>query len=200
MIPCSAAQSVIPSGMREELAHVLDRHHPADQKEAADLARMRELLETLADPFSRTADPTHFTASAVVLDPMMVRTGLVHHARLGRWLQPGGHFEPEDRGDHIRAALREAREETGCTCRAATGLIDVDIHPIPARGDRPAHLHLDLRIIAIAEDPENAQHDPGESLGFEWLFLDAAIERVDDASLRRLLRKAREFSGQERSA
>lgn len=155
-------------------------------------------VETLTDPFSRSADPTHFTASAVVLDPALHNTGLVHHARLNLWLQPGGHFEPGDEGDLVIAALREAREETGCAYQAATGLIDVDIHPIPAAAGRPAHLHLDLRIIAIADDPQNAQHDPAESHAFEWIPLDAAIGLVEDPSLRRLLRKAKALAAKRR--
>jgi len=185
--------------MRDQLALILAAHLPADDKERADLLQMRTLLTRLADPFSRHADPAHFTASAAVLDPTLRFTGLVHHARLNRWLQPGGHFEPDDGGDLVKAALREAREETGCDCRAASGLIDVDIHPIPARRDHPAHLHLDLRILAIAADPRNAKHDPAESLGFEWVPLDRAIERVDDLALQRLLAKASAFAEAQRS-
>ena len=40
------------------------------------------------------------------------RVLLVHHARLDRWLLPGGHVEPED-GCVEDAARREVIEETG---------------------------------------------------------------------------------------
>jgi 8-oxo-dGTP diphosphatase len=36
---------------------------------------------------------------------------LVHHAKLGRWLPPGGHIERDETPDE--AVLREVREETG---------------------------------------------------------------------------------------
>ncbi len=50
-----------------------------------------------------------FTASVYI-----VREGkvLLHkHKKLGIWLPPGGHIEPEE--DPNQAALREAKEESG---------------------------------------------------------------------------------------
>jgi 8-oxo-dGTP diphosphatase len=52
----------------------------------------------------------HFTASAIVLDDND-RALLVHHNKLGLWLYPGGHIDPNE--DPAQAALREVREETG---------------------------------------------------------------------------------------
>jgi len=52
----------------------------------------------------------HYTASAVVLDDAG-RMLLVHHNKIGQWLYPGGHIDPDE--DPAQAALREVREETG---------------------------------------------------------------------------------------
>jgi 8-oxo-dGTP pyrophosphatase MutT (NUDIX family) len=52
----------------------------------------------------------HFTASAIVLDDND-RALLVHHNKIGLWLYPGGHIDPNE--DPAQAALREVREETG---------------------------------------------------------------------------------------
>ncbi|MDG4833781.1 NUDIX hydrolase [Solwaraspora sp. WMMD1047] len=52
----------------------------------------------------------HNTASAVVLDHRD-RVLLVHHNKIGLWLYPGGHIDPNE--DPAQAALREVREETG---------------------------------------------------------------------------------------
>ncbi|MBT8228594.1 MAG: NUDIX domain-containing protein [Dactylosporangium sp.] len=52
----------------------------------------------------------HATASAVVLDDHD-RVLLIHHNKLGQWLHPGGHLDPNE--DPAQAALREVREETG---------------------------------------------------------------------------------------
>jgi 8-oxo-dGTP diphosphatase len=55
-------------------------------------------------------DIRHYTASAVVLDNAG-RMLLVHHNKIGQWLYPGGHIDPNE--DPAQAALREVREETG---------------------------------------------------------------------------------------
>jgi 8-oxo-dGTP pyrophosphatase MutT (NUDIX family) len=52
----------------------------------------------------------HFTASGVVLsgDGHVL---LVEHRKLGWWLYPGGHIEPNE--DPAQAVVREVAEETG---------------------------------------------------------------------------------------
>jgi 8-oxo-dGTP pyrophosphatase MutT (NUDIX family) len=85
---------------------------PADDKERADLALMRAQRALLPEPLSRSQPAAHFTGSAVVTDGR--RVALVHHRKLGRWLQPGGHVEANDGDDLLATALREAAEETGC--------------------------------------------------------------------------------------
>jgi 8-oxo-dGTP diphosphatase len=52
----------------------------------------------------------HFTASAVVLDDHD-RVLLIHHNKIGLYLYPGGHVDPNE--DPAEAALREVLEETG---------------------------------------------------------------------------------------
>lgn len=179
---------------RAHLVDLLTAHVPEDDRERADRARMLDWAARLADPFSRAEREAHFTGSAVVVDPDGAHVVLVHHARLGRWLQPGGHAEPADGGDMGRTALREACEETSCAVAlhpAAPRAIDLDVHGIPARPTEAAHLHLDVRFLVRAEDPAALAHDPAESFGARWLGWDEALARVDDAALARLLGKAR---------
>jgi 8-oxo-dGTP pyrophosphatase MutT (NUDIX family) len=179
------------------LAELLAAHHPADEKEAADLLEMRGFEGSLPAPFSREQWPAHFTGSAVVVSPDGAKVCLVLHAKLKRWLQPGGHADAVDGGSMEATALREAREETGCEVvlhpRAARPL-DVDVHVIPARKAEPEHRHLDVRYLVVAWNPEALAHDPNESHGAQWLTWDEALERADEAPLRRLLGKAHALS------
>ncbi len=173
--------------------HVLEelaRYVPGDEAEAASLAKIRDLLTRAPDPFTRK-QTEHITASAVVARPDGSAFLLVHHRRLDRWLQPGGHIEPEDEST-LAAALREAREETGiASFRAPLGdrILDLDVHPIPAFPDRPPHVHFDLRYVATTlGDPP--PHPSDEVLAARWFGLPETPAAGVDASLARALKKA----------
>jgi 8-oxo-dGTP pyrophosphatase MutT (NUDIX family) len=147
---------------------------------------MIRFAHDLAEPCSRAQATAHFTASAAVVDASGQRTCLVHHVKLGRRLQPGGHIEPDD-ASPPQAALREVREETGLDVRLhpwAQRPFDIDIHEIPARPEEPAHLHLDLRYLVVADGGELAE-------GAEWVSFDDALAGTDERALLRLLGKAR---------
>ncbi|MBL8922038.1 MAG: NUDIX hydrolase [Myxococcaceae bacterium] len=178
------------------LTTVLAAHEPTDDKERADLAAMSSFASSLARPFSREQQPAHFTGSAVVVTPDGARVCLVLHAKLGRWLQPGGHADAADGGLMENTALREAREETGCEVvlhATAPRPLDVDVHVIPKRKTEPEHRHLDVRYLVVAKDPAALLHDPDESHGAQWLSWDEALARADEGPLRRLLEKARRW-------
>lgn len=140
-----------------------------------------------SDVFSRQHfDPGHLTASAFVIDASRTSLLLVWHLKLERWLQPGGHIEPED-PDVLLAAAREVEEETGlqgCT-PLGPGLFDVDVHAIPARGGaraEPAHAHHDLRVALVA--PAGAEAIVGDGVGaVRWVPLDAFDRLAHDGSL-----------------
>ncbi|MEY3136954.1 MAG: hypothetical protein RL580_686 [Pseudomonadota bacterium] len=180
------------------LLRLLEAHTPEDADEARSLAEMRRMVPQLAHPLSRNQMPAHFTASALLVDIEAGRVALLHHAKLDKWLQPGGHAEAIDEGLMHHAALREATEETGCAARLyhdPPTLLDVDVHRIPARADEPAHHHLDLRFMVVAKDPQALALNAAESFAVQWFSLDAAMSRAADPPLRRMIRKARSILG-----
>lgn len=171
-------------------------HVAADEDEAQDLRRILAFAGRHANPFDRRISEGHFTGSALVLSASGERTLLVHHRKLERWLQPGGHAEPDER-DGETVALREAREETGIVSLAlhatAPRPLDVDVHAIPARGDEPAHDHLDLRYLVVAPADARLTRAEDESNDLRW-FAWSELAGVDlDAGLRRALAKARRW-------
>jgi 8-oxo-dGTP pyrophosphatase MutT (NUDIX family) len=172
---------------RDAVRRLLLAREPADAKEDADRRAMLGFLDGLAEPFSRDQHGAHFTASALVVDGTRTRTALVHHRKLGLWVQPGGHLDPQD-VSVAAAALREVQEETGLAGRLAEDEpVHLDIHEIPARPDLPAHLHLDVRFLVVAEGELTASE---ESLDVRWMTFETAAMRGDD-SVRRLLESAR---------
>ena len=173
---------------------LLDAVRPSDDKEKADLALLRRYAVELDSPLSSQQPGAHFTGSALVTDG--TRVALVFHRKLGRWLQPGGHAEAEDGGDLCRTALREAEEETGLAVRlhpSAPRPLDVDVHQIPGRPDMAAHLHLDVRFLTLADASAPLIRQASEVSDVRWFAFEEAKAQTDDASLRRLLDKARQF-------
>lgn len=140
----------------------------------------------------------HFTASAWVINPDCTEVLLLHHAKLDRWLQPGGHLDPTD-ASPAAGALREAREETGLTNLRLLdeAIFDVDIHTIPARGEEPQHLHYDLRYLV--EAPSFAVLLSTESLGFRALALADLLAGNGDESLKRPARRTLQRHGNQPS-
>src|SRR2546423_14301508 len=112
----------------------LQSHAPEDPDEAEDLARMIAFVRAHDRPFDRAIRAGHLTGSALVVSRVGAAVLLLHHPKLGRWLQPGGHAEPGE-ADGETVALREAREETGLRDLElhpqAPRPLDVDIHQIP---------------------------------------------------------------------
>ncbi len=133
----------------------------------------------------RTCLAGHLTGSALVVDPATRRVLLLHHAKLGRWLQPGGHADGE--GDLGSVALREAQEETGLThLRLVRPAIDLDIHEIPERDVEPAHVHLDVRYLVLADATEHRINE--ESTEARWIDPDLDADLPASQDLRRLVR------------
>jgi len=169
--------------------------HPED---TTALQEMLALAARAAEPCSRAHfDPGHFTASACILSPSGDEVLLVHHAKLERWLQPGGHIELED-ATLLGAAQREVFEECGVAPRAPVGAlvapIDLDIHAIPARGPEPRHLHFDVRYGFVA-DPDAAVIRSAESHAVRWFRVEAIAALGVDASAQRMIARCRRALG-----
>ena len=123
----------------------------------------------------------HFTATVYIFHEEKV---LLHrHAKLGKWLPPGGHIEPNETPPE--AAMREAKEETGLDIEfIEQENLKIDayngssfprpflclLENIPAHKDKPAHQHMDMIYIAR---PLDASAPMGN---FRWFSFDELAE------------------------
>lgn len=112
-----------------------------------------------------------FTATTFVIHED--QTLLLHHRKLGMWLPPGGHIDPDELPDE--AARREVREESGLEVellQQASMLGHVVVLPQPycilLEDIAPGHQHIDLIYFARVTGGE-LSHAEREALAAHWL-------------------------------
>ncbi|MAT73066.1 MAG: NUDIX hydrolase [Planctomycetaceae bacterium] len=182
----------------------LDEYLGRYPDEVAVVRRIRGLAEMHPDCFHRTCRPGHLTASAWVTTRNGKEALLVHHRKLERWLQPGGHADGDN---HLaRVALREASEETGLNELELVGgfmmPLDVDVHEIPARYHadgrliEDAHEHHDVRFLVVSPTAAPPAVSD-ESHDVRWFAVEDLPSVTQEESVLRLARKAAPLLGSE---
>lgn len=148
--------------------------------------RVLDAIAEQPDLAHRAARPGHLTGSALVVNDDGTKVLLILHAKLGRWLQPGGHADGE--ANLARVALCEATEETGLAgLRLWLPALDVDIHRVAPPGE-DSHLHYDVRFVAVAPSG-SAAHPNRESWELRWVRWENLGELDPDNGLLRLARR-----------
>jgi 8-oxo-dGTP diphosphatase len=120
-----------------------------------------------------------FTVSGYIVRNQKIL--LLHHKKLGSWLQPGGHIELDE--DPEQALYREIEEETGLE---KSDLAIVELHerlaskdlkvlPVPFQlnvhnyGDTP-HRHIDIAYLIVAKTAE-IKYQQSEAHNIGWFDL-----------------------------
>jgi len=155
---------------RKELITALNNYVTPYAQEQSFKAPFLSLLNH-PDAYQRSHLPGHITGSAWIVDESRANVLLTHHAKLNRWLQPGGHADGNE--NIFEVALREAVEETGLTSLLLINpsFFDIDIHVIPARKEFPEHDHYDVRFLFEAKRTD-ALIISEESHDLAWINID----------------------------
>ena len=156
---------------RLQLLHALNNYKSSFDEEKAFIPRFTSLLTNFSNCYSRSLLTGHITASAWIVDEIATSALLVHHKKLNRWLQPGGHADAEE--NIILVATKEAKEETGLKSLKLfdDNFFDIDIHLIPSHKNIQSHYHYDIRFLFFAESAE-AYIVSDESNKLAWVPID----------------------------
>ncbi|MGF1636182.1 MAG: NUDIX hydrolase [Cyclobacteriaceae bacterium] len=165
---------------RNALISALAQYQTSSTEEKNFIPRFLEILKE-DNCYQRSRVAGHITGSAWIITEDHQWVLMVHHRKLDKWLQPGGHADGDE--DILAVAYKEAKEETGLTGINQTGntFFDIDIHTIPAYKKTPAHEHFDIRFLFYANKNESLIISE-ESKDVAWkpivqLIRDSSIEK-----------------------
>lgn len=142
----------------------------------------------------------HFTATGIVLHQDSVL--LIEHAKLGWWMPPGGHLDPDE--DPVQAVLREVREETGLECeiiapqpfahdavQVLPAPFTILVEDVPERGQTVQHIDC-IYILRPAADPTALTAQEEEVTGLCWVPIGQVGDLPTPPELPALIRAAAE--------
>lgn len=169
---------------RAPLLDLISRYKPVDAQDAAALAALESFVRDNERCFERSLEIGHVTGSAWLVNPTGDKVLLTHHRKLSAWLQLGGHADGE--GDITKVAAREAEEESGIPGAALVSaeILDIDVHPIPARGSEPAHFHYDVRFALRAKCEDFVVSEESNSL--QWVRMEELEKFTQSRSMLRM--------------
>ncbi|MFN0173842.1 MAG: NUDIX hydrolase [Saprospiraceae bacterium] len=170
------------------------RYHSTDfAEEKVFLTQTIAFVARNAHFWQRSIMEGHLTGTAWILSSDGNSVLLLHHAKLDRWLQPGGHVDEAD-ATLAETALREAMEECGIQglTLVSPAIFDLDVHEIPARGHESSHLHYDLRFLFVAPAEVEIKRNPLETKAISWVRIAELCTESTPQSLRRMALKTLE--------
>jgi ADP-ribose pyrophosphatase YjhB (NUDIX family) len=150
--------------------------------------RMISFIQQNPNCFDRSLEEGHITASAFLLNKEHNKALLMHHTKLDKWFQLGGHCDGNP--DVLAVAIKEAQEESGIESiePISENIFDIDIHLIPERGSEKAHYHYDIRfLLHVTSDEEPIQNS--ESKELRWIEKYVDEPPTDNPSVLRMFEK-----------
>ncbi len=175
---------------RSLLLSLLDNYVPMTEEETATQQRVIEFVQAQENCFERSLEIGHITGSAWLLNKEGSHALLMHHTKLDRWFQLGGHCDGES--NVLAVALKEAQEESGISDIAAVSfeIFDIDVHTIPEHKDIKAHEHYDIRFLLQVQSDELVVQNK-ESKELRWIAKTSKLTDLptQEASVLRMFEK-----------
>lgn len=175
---------------RNSILQALSSYHPNDPSETEMVKETISFIQDNERCFENDLMIGHVTGSSWIVNPAKTHALLMHHQKLDKWFQPGGHCDGHY--DVFLTAQREANEETGLIVKPMSmDIFDVDIHGIPAKGAMPAHKHYDIRFLFTATMDAEELSSNAEAKAIRWIKLDDVHRYNNSPSILRMVLKTK---------
>jgi len=150
------------------LIKMLQEYSPLDPKEIISKDLMLNFLNQHNDCFERSLKIGHFTGSAWLINKNNTKALLMHHTKLDKWLQLGGHCDGDS--NVLAVSIKEAQEESGLSniIPVNENIFDIDVHLIPENKHGQEHYHYDVRFLLQVMDDEQIIQNR-ESKELRWI-------------------------------
>jgi 8-oxo-dGTP pyrophosphatase MutT (NUDIX family) len=160
----------------------LDAYDPRFEEKSFK-SEMTAFYKKYENCFERSCVEGHFTASAWVVNGNNSAFLLMHHKKLDKWLQLGGHCDGNE--DVLSVAIKEVQEESGMKNikPLSDGIFDIDVHFIPAYKNIPPHKHLDVRFLLQADIGEILIKNH-ESIELRWFSRNDVLPTTEHSIMR----------------
>lgn len=173
---------------RSTLINLLKTYSPIAREEVVYKNQMLEFINEHDNCFECSLEMGHITASSWLLNKDGSKALLLHHMKLDRWFQLGGHCDGET--DALAVAIKEAQEESGIMGieSVSSEIFDIDIHLIPANSRDKAHYHYDVRFLLQVNSDEDVVQNR-ESKELRWIEKDLTTLPTQMRSVTRMFDK-----------
>lgn len=158
---------------------------------ASELRSKNSIISFIKDNkncFDRELEEGHITGSAWLLNKQGDKALLMHHKKLNRWFQPGGHADGNP--DILAVSIKEAREESGINSIVPVSekIFDIDVHKIPSNLKEKEHFHYDIRFL-LQVNSDEVLHMNEEAKELRWIGKSIEEVMTDDESVVRMFHK-----------
>ena len=173
---------------RDYLLRLLNQYNPHIEQEIEHKDRIIAFVQDNENCFERELETGHITSSSWLLNKDASHAMLLHHKKLDKWFQPGGHADGDS--NILAVAIKEAQEESGIQSieHVSEEIFDVDVHLIPANSKDKEHFHYDIRFLLQVKSDEELQVSE-ESRELRWISKNKEDLLTDEPSVTRMFYK-----------
>lgn len=177
----------------------LQKYEPYDLSQQRNKEILMNYYDLYKDTmFLRKEELFHVTSSSVILNKKMDKMLMTYHNIYKSFGWQGGHNDGDE--NCLNVAIKEAKEETSLTdFLVLPKIYSIDFLPVCSHMKNmkyvPAHLHLNVCYVFIADENSHIQIKEDENSAIEWVNINDIPTKCSEPELTeiylRIIKKVR---------